>query len=548
MEGYNIASALIEQAKARPDVMAIAFPIKNSIDKNGITDYFKISFKELAHETACMARGLIASGFEKGDKVLMMVPPGVDFFVLGFSMLQTGIIPVFIDPGTGFKNLKKCINEAGPDGFIGISKAHIARILLGWGKKSIQKTLTIGPCLFWGGKKMETIRNIDRSETPVTIFKAGPNDLAAILFTTGSTGLPKGVYYTHGNFKAQLDMIRETFGFSPGEADMPTFPPFALFNPALGMSSILPDMDPTKPASVNPRHIIGPIQQFGITNMFGSPAILEKVGRYGEEHGIKLPSLKRVISAGAPASTKALIRFSSMLHPETQIFTPYGSTEAMPITKVGSHQILRETQIKTENGHGICIGKIINGVEAEIIKISDEVIPFWSENLKVVLGEIGEIVVKGPNVTQSYYKREGATKLAKIQDGNEVRHRMGDLGYMDSEGNLWFCGRKSHRVKSCNQELYTIPCEQIFNKHPDVFRTALVGVNGNAVICVEVEKSKRQVDREKLQVELLTWASVHPITTPIKTFLFHPGFPVDYRHNAKIIREKLADWAKNQLT
>ncbi|RPA67592.1 peptide synthase [Cyclobacteriaceae bacterium YHN15] len=548
MENYNIASALVEKAKTQPDVLAIAFPIRNSIDKNGITRYKKISFKELAHETSCMARGLLASGFQKGDKVLMMVPPGFDFFILGFSMLQTGIVPIFIDPGTGLKNLKKCINESEPNGFIGISKAHVARILLGWGKKSIRKTITIGPRLFWGGKKMKTVLAIDRSETSFPVFNAGPNDLAAILFTTGSTGLPKGVSYSHGNFKSQLDMIKETFGFSPGEIDMPTFPPFALFNPALGMSSIIPDMDPTKPASVNPRHIIGPIKQFGITNMFGSPALLEKVGRYGEEKGIKLPSLNRVISAGAPASTKALIRFSSMLNPETQIFTPYGSTEAMPITKVGSHQILRETQAKTENGHGVCIGKVIKGIEVDIIKIKDEAIPFWAEDLKVLEGEIGEIVVKGPNVTQSYYNRENANQLAKIQDGHVMRHRMGDLGYFDSDGNLWFCGRKSHRVKSGNQELYTIQCEHIFNKHPDVFRTALLGVNGNAVICVEVEKSKSQIDREKLKNELLSWASDHPLTKPIKTLLFHPGFPVDYRHNAKIIREKLAYWAKNKLT
>jgi acyl-CoA synthetase (AMP-forming)/AMP-acid ligase II len=548
MENFNIASALIEKARTQPDVLAIAFPIRNSIDKNGITRYQEISFKELAHETSCMARGLLASGFQKGDKVLMMVPPGFDFFILGFSMLQTGIVPLFIDPGTGLKNLKKCINEAEPDGFIGISKAHVARILLGWGKKSIRKTITIGPRLFWGGKKMKTVRAIDRSETSFPVFNAGPNDLAAILFTTGSTGLPKGVFYSHGNFKAQLDMIKETFGFSPGEIDMPTFPPFALFNPALGMSSIIPDMDPTKPASVNPRHIIGPIKQFGITNMFGSPALLEKVGRYGEEKGIKLPSLNRVISAGAPASTKALIRFSSMLNPQTQIFTPYGSTEAMPITKVGSHQILRETQSKTENGHGVCIGKVIKGVEVDIIKITDEAIPIWSEYLKVIPGEIGEIVVKGPNVTQSYFNRESANQLGKIKDGIIMRHRMGDLGYFDSDGNLWFCGRKSHRVKSENQELYTIQCEHIFNKHPKVFRTALVEVDGKGVLCVEIEKNLKQVDKEKLKNELLSWAIAHPLTNSIQTLLFHPGFPVDYRHNAKIIRENLAFWAKKKLT
>jgi len=546
LQPYNIASALLEMAQSQPDALAIAIPERNSLDKNNITRYQKISYKELAFETSCVAKGLLSSGFKQGDRVIMMVPPGFDFFVLGFSLLQTGIVPVYIDPGIGIKNLKKCIEEVEPLGFIGISKAHVARVLLGWGKKTIRKTITIGPRLFWGGIKMRTIRSIDRSLAPGPFFNAGPDDMAAIIFTSGSTGVPKGVVYSHGNFKAQLDMIRDSFEFAPGEINMPTFPPYALFNPALGMSSIIPDMDATKPAAVKPQNIIGPIKQFGISNMFGSPALIDTASRYGEANGIKLPSLKKVISAGAPASTKALIRFSSMLSPEVQIYTPYGSTEAMPVTSIGSHQILQQTQEKTGNGFGVCIGKAVAGMEIAIIRISDEEIPDWLEDLKLSPGEIGEIVVKGLNVTRRYYNQETFTRLAKIRDGDEVRHRMGDLGYFDDEGNLWFCGRKSHRVKVGEQELYSVPCEYIFNKHPDVFRTALVGVNGNAVLCVETEKGP--IDHEKLNAELLNWAAAHPMTKMINTILFHPGFPVDFRHNAKIIREELATWAKNELT
>ena len=547
MEHFNIASALLEKADSQPDTLAIAFPEKNSLDKNGITRYQKITFKELAHETACVGRGLLAAGFERGERVVLMVPPGFDFFILSFSMLQTGIVPVFIDPGIGIKNLKECIGEAEPVGFIGISKAQAARVLLAWGKKTIRKTVTLGPRLFWGGKKMQTIWNFGRSEAPMPFFDAGPDDLAAIIFTSGSTGVPKGVVYTHGNFRAQLEMVRDSFDMQPGEIDMPTFPPFALFNPALGRSSIIPDMDPSKPASVNPKNIIGPIQQFGISNMFGSPALLDTVGRYGAANGVQLPSLKRVISAGAPASAKALVRFSAMLKPETQIFTPYGATESMPVTKLGSHQILQETQEKTGNGAGVCIGKAVKGMEIAVIRISDEAIPNWSEGLKVATGVVGEIVVKGPNVTRSYYNREGATQLAKIRDGDQVRHRMGDLGYFDAEGKLWFCGRKAHRVNVGAEELYSVQCEYIFNKHPDVFRTALVGVNGKAVLCVELEKGGSQIDPAKLKAELLAWAAAHPLTGAIKTLLFHPRFPVDPRHNAKIFREKLAVWAKKKL-
>ncbi len=548
MKHFNIASALIERADSQPDALALAIPKKNSLDKNGITSYRKITFKELAFEIGCVGRGLLAAGFEQGDRVLAMVPPGFDFFVLGFSMLQTGIVPVFIDPGIGIKNLTKCIAEAEPVGFIGISKAHLARVILGWGKKTIRKNVTLGAKLFWGGEKMKSIRNFNRSAIQEPIFDAGPDDLAAIMYTSGSTGVPKGVVYTHGNFNAQLEMVRNTLDFLPGEIDLPTFPPFALLNPAMGVSTIIPDMNSSKPASVNPQHIIGPIKQFGITNLFGSPALIDAVGRYGEANGIKLPGLKRVISAGAPVPSKTLKRFSSMLMPEIQIFTPYGATESMPVSIMGSHQILQETQEKTGNGSGICIGVAVEGMEITIIHISDEEIPNWTEDLRVGAGEIGEIVVKGPNVTRSYFNREASTKLAKIADGDQIRHRMGDLGYFDKEGNLWFCGRKAHRVQAEGEELYPIQCEHIFNKHRDVFRTALVGVNGKAVLCVEPEKSGKRIKREKLEGELLALAAEHPLTGTIKTLLFHPGFPVDIRHNAKIIREKLAVWAKNKLT
>ncbi len=547
MKPYNIVSALFEMAAAQPNALAIAFPKKNSLDKYGITRYQKLSFKELAFETNCMGRGLLAAGLKPGDRVVMMVPPSFNFFILAFAMLQTGIVPVFIDPGIGINNIKKCIAKVEARGFIGISKAQLARIFFGWGKNSIQKTITIGSRFFWGGKTIRQIRNVDRNDKQLSFFDAAPVDTAAIIFTSGSTGLAKGVVYSHGNFKAQLDMIRATFNFSPGEIDMPSFPPFALFNPALGMASIIPDMDASKPAAVNPKNIIGPVLQFGITNMFGSPALIDTVGRYGKMHGIKLPSLKRVISAGAPASTKSLMNFSSMLQTGVEILTPYGSTEAMPVAQIGSHQILTETQKKTATGSGVCIGKSVMGMEIDIIHISDEEIPTWSEDLKSAPGVVGEIVVKGDNVTLNYFNSESATKMAKIKDGDQVRHRMGDLGYFDAEKNLWFCGRKEHRVKVGSEELYSIPCEYIFNTHPDVFRTALVGVNGEAVLCVEIEKANNQVDKVKLKEQLKDLAATYPMTKIISTIIFHPGFPVDFRHNAKIIREQLAAWAKKEL-
>jgi acyl-CoA synthetase (AMP-forming)/AMP-acid ligase II len=249
---------------------------------------------------------------------------------------------------------------------------------------------------------------------------------------------------------------------------------------------------------------------------------------------------------------KVLKRFTAMLNPGVEIFTPYGATEALPVCSIGSSEILGETRQITDAGGGVCIGKPVEGVRLEIIEISDEPIPVWRDSLRMPLQQIGEIVVKGEQVTQRYYNRPEADQLTKIADpAGGFFHRMGDLGGKDEKGRIWFCGRKSHRVVTATETLFTIPCEAVFNTHPDVFRTALVGIGEpggqTPVLCVELEKGKR-VDRAKVRRELSEIAASHIHTHGITTIFFHPGFPVDIRHNAKIFREKLARWAAGRLS
>jgi acyl-CoA synthetase (AMP-forming)/AMP-acid ligase II len=302
---------------------------------------------------------------------------------------------------------------------------------------------------------------------------------------------------------------------------------------------------------VNPENIIEAVLRHGVTNMFASPALLNRVGRYGRENSIKLPSLKRVISAGAPALPSILECFSTMLNKDTEIFPGYGATEAMPVAAIGSHTVLSETRQLSEKGFGICVGRVVHGVKARVIRISDDAIPEWSEDLCLPESEIGEIAVQGELVTRSYFHRPKDDKLGKIRDGGLFWHRMGDLGWFDKEARLWFCGRKGHRVIMENETLFTIPCEAIFNNHPDVFRSALIGI-GKAdeqkpVICIELEKSSIRKNRKKLAEELITLAKRNTMTAEIETVLFHKSFPVDIRHNSKIFREKLAVWAKKKI-
>jgi acyl-coenzyme A synthetase/AMP-(fatty) acid ligase len=386
------------------------------------------------------------------------------------------------------------------------------------------------------------------------------DETAAILFTSGSTGVAKGVVYTHGIFAAQVEMLRATYGIEPGEVDLPTFPLFGLFAPALGMTSVLPEMDPTRPAHVDPRRIIDAVTHFGVTNLFGSPALIRRVGSYGAAHGVRLPSLRRVISAGAPVPAAAIERFRGMLSDGVQVHTPYGATESLPVCSIGSEEILGETRRRTAEGGGVCVGRPVTGMTVKVIRISDEPISAWRDDLEPPPGEVGEITVRGPVVTRAYYNRPEATALAKIPDvAGGLYHRMGDLGYLDQRGRVWFCGRKSQRVVTPQGTFYTVPCEGVFNAHPAVYRTALVGVSRGGVtepvLCVEREKhavpflkkGTACFSDEQLRQELLALGAAHAHTKAIRTILFHPAFPVDIRHNAKIFREKLAVWAARRL-
>ncbi|MEN8165396.1 MAG: fatty acid CoA ligase family protein, partial [Acidobacteriota bacterium] len=385
------------------------------------------------------------------------------------------------------------------------------------------------------------------SEAP----RSAADEVAAVVFTSGSTGPPKGVVYRHGNFAAQIDALREVYGFGPGEVNLPTFPLFALFDPALGMTTVIPEMDPTRPAKADPSKIIGPIKEYGVTTMFGSPALLDTVGRWGAAHGSKLPTMRRVISAGAPVAPRVIERFASMMDEGGQIFTPYGATESLPVASIGSDEILSETRYATDQGKGTCVGLPVPSAEVRVIATTDEPIEKWNASLCVEQGVVGEIVVKGPQVTLDYFEAPEHTAKGKISDGEAIRHRMGDLGYFDDRGRLWFCGRKAHRVVAADRIYYTVPCEGVFNAHPAVFRTALVGIiraeQVEPVLIVELDRDAGRTDSEVVEKELLELGSRHEHTAPIIEVLFHKAFPVDIRHNAKINRALLASWAAEKL-
>ena len=281
--------------------------------------------------------------------------PGIDFVSLVFALLKVGAVQVLIDPGMGKRQVLRSLTEVEPRGFIAIPGVQLSRRILGRNFPSATINVTAGTHGLFSsfkvlGQPLDEIRRIgmrENSQNEFELFSAQIDSPAAIIFTSGSTGPAKGVLYRHGNFAEQVQRLREFYDVHPGEVDVSCFPLFGLFNAAMGVTTVFPKMDFSRPAMVDPRNIVAAANQWQATQAFGSPAVWNLVGRYCEEHSIRLPTLRRVLSAGAPVAAHVLERMVKCIHPEGTMHTPYGATEALPVASISAADVLGSTIERT---------------------------------------------------------------------------------------------------------------------------------------------------------------------------------------------------------
>ena len=524
----NIARHLDGMAAAQPGTMALKVPRGRT--PAGAIDYLALTFADLQAETDAWCARLAARGVRRGDRTLLMVKAGLPLIASAFALFKLGAVPVIIDPGMGLRHFLACVARSRPRALVGIPLAvALSRVF-----RPTFRTVEVRV----GASGSGTARLPPGPGGGVPAATAEPGDLAAILFTSGSTGAPKGVCYEHGMFDAQVSLIRDTYGIEPGEIDLPLLPIFALFNPALGMTSIIPEIDPRYPARADPAKLVQAIRQESVTNSFGSPTLWRKVAAHCAATGTALPSLRRVLCAGAPVPSDLWTASASFLRPGG-LHSPYGATEALPVSSVSAGEV------DPQSTAGACVGRPVAGVDIRIIPISDQPVDRLPEGGSLPVGTVGEIIVRGPTVTREYDQLPEATRAAKIPDLERpggVWHRMGDCGRIDEGGRLWFLGRKVERVLTPDGPLYTEPCEQVFRTHPRARRCALVGVNGEPALVVETALAGAG-DAELLAAELRRLALAHPHTASLRRFYFRRHLPVDVRHNAKIHRLALARWA-----
>ncbi|MCL2118384.1 MAG: AMP-binding protein, partial [Planctomycetaceae bacterium] len=363
------------------------------------------------------------------------------------------------------------------------------------------------------------------------------------------------VLYTHRIVDTQVAEIAGRLDIQPGVTDVAGFPFFGLFDAAMGVTMVIPDMDPTQPANVKPENILEAAADWNALQSFGSPALWHRVADHCIERSLVIESCKRVVLAGAPISVHLLAKLKRCLPDDAKIYTPYGATESLPVAVIEANEVLGETAALTNVGQGICVGKRFSQIDWRVIKITDEPIARLEDAEILPVGEIGELAVTGPQVTQRYVTRVEANAFAKMTDAQgRIWHRIGDVGRIDAQERFWFCGRKAHRVETAAGPMFTIPCEAIFNMHPDVSRSALVGIGAfgeqTPVISIEPKPDRfpeTDAAKSKFTQELLALGKANPLTERIDTIRFLKAFPVDVRHNAKINRELIAEWEANAI-
>ena len=551
---FNLADIALEVSRRDGERIAVIEPAGKNPD--GSRRYRRYTYRELSAEAESVAVGLRDLGIAERTRTVFMAPPSYAACVAGVALTRVGATTVWIDPSVGYLNVAERLRRLDIEAFVGLPLAHLARLTFGWGPRLLSRAVSIGPATCPGTHSLASLRR-PAPATPQPP-RVTASDAAAIMYTTGSTGPAKPALYRHTNMCNIFRLVHRTWRFAErgGVAiDMPVFPAFFTVGLSAGGTVVVPPIDYVRqgPADVDPRALLEVIGDCGVQTLFASPVILESLARLGRE-GARAPTLHTVVGGGAPLYASVIAPLREMIAADGEVHADYGATEALPATEMPGAEAMAETYAATARGAGLCVGRPFAGVTVKIIEIVDGPIGTLADARELPTGKIGEVIVRGPHISPEYADDPASTAKNKIADeGGGVWHRLGDAGYLDTQGRLWCAGRLGHRIVLPTGPLFPLLCEPIFDAHPSVRRSGLVGVRTAAgalvpVICIELEDSSLRGDAlARLRAELLRLAAGNATTAQIRHVLFHPRLPVDPRHNSKIERPALAKWAASRL-
>lgn len=555
-----------------------------------------LTWAELNQQVNATATRLHALGVRPGDRVNLMVPPGARLTTLIYACMKLGAVIVVADTGLGLPGLTRALKGANPSFLIGIPAALTAARTLLWPGKRIsveplgsvqERLLGVAGSVFTAPAADGTPGAPVPTPTVVEFPSPVPDADAAVLYTSGSTGPAKGVVYTQRQLAGMRDAIANTYGFAPGSGLVAGFAPFALLGPALGATSVTPTMDVTRPKTLTASALASAAAAIDASVVFASPAALVNVVATADELNAEqraaLAKVQTVLSAGAPIPVPLLEALSALV-PNASLHTPYGMTEGLPVTDVSFEMIRQAIAEGTPNAagevldpfarDGVCVGFAVYGAAVAIAPLLQD--GSVAVELTHEPGVTGEILVSAPHV-KDRYDTLWVTEEQSISTPGW--HHTGDVGHLDASGRLWVEGRLAHVLLTSQGVLTPVAAEQSAESLPEVRRAALVAVGpaGTAAPVLVIEASANTAALEACQsasafkralLNRVPGAHRFPVAEGVAPFelsqlvrqkvaedtgvelaavLVVHEHPTDIRHNSKIDRPALGEWAAKVL-
>jgi acyl-CoA synthetase (AMP-forming)/AMP-acid ligase II len=513
----NVAALFFDAAQRDP--RAIAF-----VSADGAS----VPFGELRERVERFAGGLARAGFGSGDKAVFMLPMSTDLYVAVLGALSVGGVAVFVDPWLSLRRIATLAATARPKAFVGSPKAHLLR-LLAPELREIPLTIVSGAV----ARPFARYR-FAAMKGAATRATAAPDASALITYTTGSSGVAKGVNRTHAILAAQHDVIRREFPAIAGDVDLTTFPVFALSNLAAGITTVIPPVNLKRIASASGARVLQATRACGVTTMAASPPLFDVLADHIRRSGTQAPALRRIVTGGAPVRDDQLRQWRAVW-PRAEIVVAYGSSEAEPVASIGADE-----RIGLDGGQGYCVGRPIHAVKIKLIPITRGPITELRD-LPGAGDVVGELLVSGPHVCRDYVDDPRAFAENKVRDADGiVWHRMGDTGYFDRDGRFWLAGRVHSTINRAGASVHPQIVEQAARGgDPSIRRVAAVGMPdptlGERVIVVVESDS---VDLAPTVRARLVDAGLAPVDALLVT---RKPLPVDPRHNSKIDYQRLRD-------
>lgn len=545
-EIFDLSAEIRETAALFPDRVAVIEPHEGA--RRGEWNLTKYTYAQLSRDADTIAAALHAKGFKAGMRTVFMAPPSYEAAAVGIALSQVGVTFLWIDPSVGYRNVAERLSRVKPEAFVGIPISLAGKLIFGWGRRFGMKNIVLQGS-FPGAMSFKSLVNFKGSrQTPPDVK---PSDPSNVLYTTGSTGPAKPALYTHSQFSNVYRTATYSWRFHEYEDDIPVdmaaFAAF-LFIGLLGRGTmVVPPYNfvKTTPATTPAREVCDVIEAANVHSLFASPAFLERIAAHATDNPQQLRSLRRVIGGGAPMFAPLIRALKAVIPEDAEVWSNYGATEALPSTEMGCKETLEETAALTDEGAGICVGRPFPNNEVRVVGPIDQSSTQLSDYEVQETGAIGELIVRGPNISTEYFWDPASTAKNKLYgaDGT-IWHRLGDVGHLDEKGRVWVAGRVSQCVRVGEDLLLPIAIEAIFDKHPAVRRSGLgvrtTGGTDQAVVAIELKSALPSAEQQALLQDFNASLKTDERLRAVSEVIILAALPVDPRHNAKIERGKLS--------